>query len=85
MAALTQSGISFEDHDIEEVIQSLDTHNNNQISYSEFLAATIDINELMTEKKLQSIFQSFDCDGCGHISKQDIIVAFSKKGRDLTE
>ena len=41
------------------------------ISYSEFLAATMFVEEHITEEKLRLIFQFFDIDDTNYISKHN--------------
>ena len=36
-----------------------------EINYSEFLAATLDMNRLLDERKLKAVFSIFDTDGKG--------------------
>lgn len=41
---------------------------NGKISYSEFLAATIDVHNILNEETLKEIFSLFDVDGSGSIT-----------------
>lgn len=82
---MNKAGINISAEDLDQIIKSIDTQKNGQINYSEFLAATVNINKLMTNDNLKSIFQNFDTDGSGKITKEDIVVAFSKKGKKVSE
>ena len=42
--------------EIKDMIDQIDYHNNKKINYSEFLAATIDIKEFLTESRLKAVF-----------------------------
>ena len=53
-------------------MKEIDNNEDGQINYSEFFAATIDVNKFMTEEKLQAIFHLFDTDGCGKINPKDM-------------
>ena len=77
--------MTFSENEVDEIISQIDTHENGKINYTEFLALSINLNDLMTEKKLISLFLNFDVDRCGHISEEDIIVAFSKKGKEISK
>ena len=44
------------------------------------MLATMDINELLTNKKLMAAFQMFDKDGNGEISVDEIISVVGGKG-----
>ena len=38
------------------MIAQVDYHNNKKINYSEFLAATIDIKQFLTDSRLKAVF-----------------------------
>jgi Ca2+-binding EF-hand superfamily protein len=60
---------------------------NDKINYSEFIAASINVREIVSkdEKILQAIFNSFDVDNTGFITSENLKVAFSKYGRVITD
>ena len=68
-----------------QLIEEVDFSGNQKINYSEFLAATIQADEVMTQERLQSIFNTFDVDRSGFITAQNIKDAFSKFGREINE
>jgi len=39
----------------------------------------------MTEEKLESLFSTFDVDGCGKITAENIKDAFTKFGREVSD
>ena len=53
------------DNEIDEIIENLDLAKNGVINYSEFLSATIDLQQFMTKGKLEQIFKTFDIDDSG--------------------
>ena len=55
------------------------------INYSEFLAATIDTRNFLTESRLKAVFHQFDTDSSGKITKENIYLAMQKLGRKLSE
>ena len=61
----------------------MDYHNNKMINYSEFLAATIDTKNFLTESRLRAVFNQFDTDSSGKITKENIQLAMQKLGRDV--
>jgi Ca2+-binding EF-hand superfamily protein len=61
----------------------LDLAQNGKINYSEFLSATIDLKDIPTEK-IYSLFCTFDMDNDQKLSSDDLILAFTKFGRDIT-
>jgi len=50
------------------------------ISYSNFLAANIDLEEHLTDNKMNAIFKIFDIENKGVISIQNLKDAFTKFG-----
>jgi Ca2+-binding EF-hand superfamily protein len=44
------------DKEISDLIKNLDYQANGKINYSEFLSATIDLDEFLTEQKLLAVF-----------------------------
>jgi len=65
------------------MIDQIDYHNNKKINYSEFLAATIDIKEFLTESRLKAVFNQFDTDSSGKITEENIKLAMQKLGREM--
>ena len=60
---------------LEKVIAEMDYYGTKQINYSEFLSATINLNDYLTTQKLQTIFNQFDTDGSGNITAENIFYA----------
>ena len=58
------------------MIKSVNFRGNGVINYSEFLAATMDLREMMSEERLQALFNFFDRDGSGYLTKDNIKEAF---------
>jgi len=63
----------------------LDADHDKKINYTEFLAATIDINQMATKQRLSSIFKQLDSDGDGQITEDNIKTAFSKFGIEVDD
>ena len=61
----------------------MDYYGNNQINYSEFLSATINLNHFLTDQKLQTIFNQFDTDDSGVITRENIFYAMQKLGHEM--
>lgn len=45
----------------------------------------MDVAQFLTDEKLEAIFNSFDVDGSGKITPQNIKDAFSKFGREIPD
>ena len=86
-AALEADNKKIDTASLQNIIDNLDYANNDKINYSEFIAATLDIRKIvrMDEGKLVGIFNSFDVDNTGYISRENLKIAFSKFGREITD
>lgn len=85
--ALTNRNLKQSTEEIQAIIDQLDYANNDKINYTEFIAATIDVRKIINqdERKLKAIFNSFDVDNTGGISRENLKLAFSKYGRLITD
>lgn len=79
------SDVSMGQEEIQSIIKELDFAENKRINYSEFIAATINVHDYLSEERLQGIFNQFDIDNTGSISKDNLRQAFSKYGRDIKD
>lgn len=71
--------------EINNIITELDFAENKRINYSEFIAATINVSEFLSDERLAAIFNQFDIDNTGKITKENLKQAFSKYGRNITD
>jgi calcium-dependent protein kinase len=78
--ALLEAGVQINQTELDHIIQEVDYHGNNKINYTEFLAATITINKILTNERLLAMFKQFDTDNSGYITPEDIIEAMHKLG-----
>ena len=70
---------------VDRIVSELDYFGNGKINYSEFLAATISMQSLLTDEKLWSLFKTFDTDDTDFISLENLQEAFQRLGRSLSE
>jgi Ca2+-binding EF-hand superfamily protein len=54
------------------LISDLSKNENKEINYSEFLAATVSVKDILTHNKLEALFRQFDTKGRGEIKLSDI-------------
>ena len=54
------------------LMKSADTDNSGEINYTEFIAATIDVNIFMRQDYLRTAFEMFDADGSGKIDNEEV-------------
>jgi len=78
--AIKQSDMSIPDQTVEDIIAEVDYFGNGKINYTEFLVATLDVKSFLDDNKLQAVFNQFDTDGSGVITKDNIIAAMEKIG-----
>lgn len=60
---------------------AVDTDGSGFIDYTEFLAATMNRQKLLTKENLQEAFNTFDKDGNGMISSDEIKAVLGIKGQ----
>ena len=70
---------------INTLISQIDGNDNQQIEYTEFLAATLDEDILQKEEVLKGVFNLFDLDNNGAIDKEELVKVFSKFGKEITK
>ena len=75
---LIQKRMGISDTEIRDMISEIDYHNNKKINYSEFLAATINVKHFLTDNRLLAVFNQFDTDNSGKITKENIVLAMQK-------
>jgi calcium-dependent protein kinase len=63
---------NFDEQMISKILAAVDMNVNGQIDYSEFLAATMNIDSWLTEVNLQAVFNFFDANNDGFISSQEL-------------
>lgn len=80
---LLQRRMNVSGQEINDIIAQMDYHGNKMINYSEFLAATIDIRNFLTDSRLKAVFHQFDTDSSGKITKENIYLAMQKLGREV--
>lgn len=68
---------------MDHIVAEVDFDSNGRINYSEFLAATIDVGKLLSEKKVRAIFDQFDVDGNGELTPEEIKAAFCKMDKTI--
>eukprot|EP00347_Sterkiella_histriomuscorum_P016687 403352243 len=83
--ALTLTGHHLTEIEIKQIIQNVDYAGNGKINYSEFLVATIELQQVLSYEKMWALFKYFDTDDSGVITSQNLKEAFAKTGKDLND
>jgi calcium-dependent protein kinase len=68
---LAKINYSMSDFELNDLVDKLDNNKNNQIDFTEFVAAAIDRAKLLSEDKMRKCFKQFDKDNSGKISAQE--------------
>jgi len=63
----------FAEEEVDKIMAAADIDGSGEIDYSEWLAATTNRKNLLSEEKLQHAFSFFDSDGSGNIDLNEII------------
>merc|ERR1712038_1001422 len=66
------SKYNYSDKEIEKLFNAADLGGTGQLQYTEFLAATIESTDLVTEERLAEAFDRLDSDDSGYISVNDL-------------
>ena len=61
------------DEELSELFKSIDVDKNGKIDYTEFLAASLQKKMYLKEERLYEAFCNFDLDGCGKITKEELM------------
>jgi Ca2+-binding EF-hand superfamily protein len=83
--AIQNANFKMSSKEIHDIVKEIDYMDNQKINYSEFLAATINTAEFLTDQKLLAIFKTFDFDNTGEITTQNLKDAFSKFGKEISD
>lgn len=65
-------GSSYKPEEIEDILTNLDRDNNGYIEEEEFIAASVDINVLLSETNMKMAFDSIDIDKSGAVSLDEV-------------
>jgi len=84
-SALAGYGVEPVSAEVASIVANIDIRGNQEINYSEFLAATIENKIEITEEHLWSLFKHFDTDDSGFISVKNLNEIMVKAGKTYTE
>ena len=84
-AAMKENKFRFYEDQVDLIISKVDYFGNNLINYTEFLVATLDMKTCLDEDKMVQLFNQFDTDNSGNITKDNIKSAMNKLGHNITQ
>jgi calcium-dependent protein kinase len=64
--------LNVDEEQVDKILEVADADGNGEIEYSEWIIATINKKELLSDEKLMTAFTLFDQDGGGSISAEEI-------------
>jgi Ca2+-binding EF-hand superfamily protein len=70
--------------EVRKIIRAVEAAPNHKINYTEFLMATVNLGQELTESKIYDVFQYFDNSGSGSIDIVDLASAYRKLGVEIT-
>ena len=70
--AISNSKFICSGNELKKIMKELDYAKNDKISYSEFIAASIDVSQFLTKEKLDALFTTFDVDRSGQITATNL-------------
>ena len=82
---LKSQSVKVTEKEVNDIIKQVDYQQNSKINYSEFLSATINLNNFLDEQKLLAVFHQFDTDNSGEITALNMKYAMQKLGMDVPE
>mmetsp|Transcript_26847 Transcript_26847/g.68219 ORF Transcript_26847/g.68219 Transcript_26847/m.68219 type:complete len:437 (+) Transcript_26847:27-1337(+) len=87
MKKLLEEHFHVDSMEAEALFNSLDSNNDNEIEYTEFMAAALQGRVKVHEATIRKTFQRFDVDECGLISVDDLrsVIGDSFEGADIEE
>merc|ERR1719321_1507551 len=71
--------------DLIRIMSEVDSDGSGEIDYSEFLAATLDRRHFMCEDACWAAFRTFDLDGNGQITKEELMQVLTGSASDNLE
>lgn len=77
---LKEKGYSMAHEKVEELVNSIDVNGDNELDYTEFIAATMQLNRVNVEDNLMKLFRTFDKDDSGYIDKDELVDAINEIG-----
>ena len=68
-------GVPISEEMVDQMFKAVDIDGNGSIDYTEFVMATMNEKDLITNERLKAAFKLFDKDGSGTISPEEIKAA----------
>jgi calcium-dependent protein kinase len=69
------------EEELSKIFDNIDFNKDGEINYSEFLAATIKKEKVISESNMKLAFHHFDTDNSGFITPDNLLAAFKRQGK----
>ena len=63
------------------MFDNIDYKGNKKLNYTEFIAATLSVKQVLTQEKLIQLFKHFDVDDSDFITPENLKTAFAQAGK----
>lgn len=84
MNGIKAAGIDISQNEVNKIIESVNFKGNGEINYSEFIAATVSVQEILTNERLYALFKEFDHEDIDVLTIHNIKGAMRRMGKDIT-
>jgi len=84
-AAMNAAGFELAHSRLREIIDEVDVNHYGKIRYSEFLAATLNTKEHLTQEHLWQVFKHFDIDNTDFITEDNLRHAMERAGKPIDD
>eukprot|EP00347_Sterkiella_histriomuscorum_P008716 403344026 len=84
MNGIKSAGVDISQQEVNKIIESVNFKGNGEINYSEFIAATLSIQEILTNERLYALFKEFDHEDIDVLTTHNIKGAMRRMGKDIT-
>ena len=69
---------NIDEEELNDMVRAIDTNNDGQIDYQEFITAAYDRQKSLSQKNLEAAFKAFDSDGNGVITMDELKAIFGR-------
>jgi calcium-dependent protein kinase len=82
---MSRVGLTKAASEINRIVEHISNGHEGKINYTDFLLATVNLKEKLSEQMLFDTFKHFDTENKGYISKDDLRLALSNSGCNVTD
>ena len=83
--AIKQLKVDIPDDEVLQIIDHVNFRSHGEINYTEFLAATISAQEILTQQRLYALFKELDHQNIDILTEQNLKESFRRMGKEFSE